>query len=448
MRSNYWRAMRARWTAVLPILVVCGIGEGTAAETPAVVAKAALPAHRVVLRVSQKTLSSLVDTKDVDRQVDVRDVILGTSIAGRAHVVGKPAVALMDSPEQATFKLVLNGTVHSRTTGYNGPAIIYSRSVTTFTATKQIVFEPGKGFHGLPSQVTARTQVFVEGIASTRRGLIGGIVRRRAAKMEAQRHGEATEIARQKAEWRIAETFDRSSEQRLARLNVVADFRSAATAALRAAGNGEPKYVCCTTPQYLQIASSFGEGDAAIELPVSAITDADGVPIEIWVHDSLVGDKIAAGLDLIKARVQANDFLNALLATAKLAGGNTDLAGQARALTGEQQVRVEKVGQWRVIQVEMPGTQSLPIATAHTPRPAVKPPTATLLAAAKTPAATVGTAGHRIWTSGQYTADAEFLSLDGNIVRLRRVTGINTSIPMEKLSPGDQEWIRAYLARK
>jgi hypothetical protein len=37
--------------------------------------------------------------------------------------------------------------------------------------------------------------------------LIGRIVRRRAAKVEAARHAEATEIARQKAERRIADAL-------------------------------------------------------------------------------------------------------------------------------------------------------------------------------------------------------------------------------------------------
>jgi hypothetical protein len=55
-------------------------------------------------------------------------------------------------------------------------------------------------------------------------------------------------------------------------------------------------------------------------------------------------------------------------------------------------------------------------------------------------------ANRRIWTSGNFTAHAEFLSLEGNVVRLRRPTGIRTSIPLEKLSLADRNWIKNHLS--
>jgi len=445
-----WNSSRTTTTAALflSFSAISTAGEGP--NSP----RQALPSHRVVLRVSERMLGSLLDNKDVDRQVDVRDVILGTSISGTARVTGKPDVTLADSPDQATFQIVLNGTAHSRTTGYNGPAIIHSRSVTTFTATKQIVFDPGKGFYGLPSKVTARTQVFVEGIGSTRGGLFGRIVRRRAAKEEAARHAEATEIARQKAERRIAEAFDRNSEKRLVKLNWVADFRSRAAAALRATGSGEPKYACCTTPHYLQIASSFSESDSPIELPTGAVADAQGAPIQIWFHESLVSEQFAAGFDLLKARAKASDFLNAFSVATQLIAGSTDVRSQVRSLVGEEQISMQKVGEWRVVQLDMTLEGSRPIAQVNSQRPNsqrpnLSPPrTAPLVAERSTIAPAVASPGPRIWTSGQFTADAEFLALEGNIVRLRRVSGITASIPIEKLSAVDQTWIKAHLAGK
>jgi hypothetical protein len=237
-----------------------------------------LPEHRVVLRVSDRLLNSMMDNAAIDRQTDVCEVILGTSIYGKARVQGKPDVQLVPSADDATFHITLEGTIHSQTIGYNGPVIVRSRSVTTFTATRPVVFEPGKGFYGLPSQVSAHTESFVEGISSTRRGLIGRMITRRARKIEAAQHAEATEIARQKAEARIKSGFDRNSEQRLARLNKVADFRTLATAALRARGGVEPRYACCTTPHYLQFTARFGDSGAAIELP--AAEGSEGAAIE------------------------------------------------------------------------------------------------------------------------------------------------------------------------
>ncbi len=83
-----------------------------------------LPDHRVVLRISEAMLNSLVNNKAFDRQIDVRDVILGTSIYGTVRIVGKPGIKLADSPDQATFHIIFDGTAYSQTTGYNGPAII------------------------------------------------------------------------------------------------------------------------------------------------------------------------------------------------------------------------------------------------------------------------------------------------------------------------------------
>src|SRR5436190_10311502 len=144
----------------------------------------ALPDHRIVFRVCDQLLNSLMDNAAIDRQTEVREVILGTSVVGTARVTGKPDVKLIPSVDDATFYITLEGTIHSRTTGYNGPAIIHSRSVTTFTASRPVVFEPGRGFYGLPSRVSARTESFVEGISSRRRGLVGRIVSRRAGKID------------------------------------------------------------------------------------------------------------------------------------------------------------------------------------------------------------------------------------------------------------------------
>jgi hypothetical protein len=52
----------------------------------------------------------------------------------------------------------------------------------------------------------------------------------------------------------------------------------------------------------------------------------------------------------------------------------------------------------------------------------------------------------RTWTSGKYTAEARFVSLDGDTVRLQRTSGVNTKIPFEKLSAEDQHWIRQYVS--
>ena len=369
MSAQFRGLTRGRGIATTALLFAWSISTQIAAEEEAPTnVRNDLPAHLVVFRVSERTLNSLIADQPVDRVADVRDSILGTAIYGKARIRGKLGLQLADHPEQATFQLTLTGQAHSRTTGYNGPVIIYSRSVTTFTATKQIVFEPGKGFHELPSQVTARTQTFVEGIGSTRCGLIGRIVRRRAARIAAQRHAEATEIARQKAERRIAVTFDRISQERLARLNRVASFRALTATALLPARDGEPTYACCTTPYYLQIASSFNGRESPIELPVTDTADLRGAPIQIWFHESLVGDRVAAALDLLQAQISASEFLKIVSTTMRVIGSSDEFSSQSGSSTADPTVRIRKAGDWRIIEVEMPTDDSRAGTSEFSPR--------------------------------------------------------------------------------
>jgi hypothetical protein len=293
-----------------------------------------------------------------------------------------------------------------------------------------VVFEPGKGFYGLPSQVSAHTETFVEGISSTRRGLIGRMITRRARKIESAQHAEATEIARQKAEARIKSGFDRSSEQRLARLNKVADFRTLATAALRARGGVEPRYACCTTSHYLQFAARFGDSGAAIELPKAH--GSDGSDIEIWVHESLLGNPPFPDPDGIAPETDSGSVQRPFANIAEYLK-NSAIGAETFQSMVSNRLRVTKAEDWTVFHVDM---AALPKAV----------PSIAVASKRSTPTESDPVAANRrIWTSGGFTADAEFLSLDGDIVRLRRPTGIRTSIPLEKLSLADRNWIKNSL---
>jgi hypothetical protein len=318
-----------------------------------------------VLRLSGELLNSLME-QGFQRDTEVRDNILGTEIFGTARIVASPCVRLHECPDQATFQVVVAGTAWSRSTGYNGPAILHNRSVTNFTATRQVVFDPGRGFYALPPKVEARTQTYLDGVGSTRRGLVGRIVRRRANQVAAARHDEAQEIARQKAEQRIAAAFDRHVAERLARLNRAADFRALAVAALRPSGSTEVKYVCCSTPHYLQVATNFADGGPEIELPVKGPASEAAAPIEVWIHKSLVGDKLALALSLLHSRARVGELAVALSAAARAierhAGRHTALS----TLTQESPVRVRPVQDWYVIEVEL--TREATLAFVSTPR--------------------------------------------------------------------------------
>lgn len=412
------------------------------------------PDHRIVLRVSSAMLNSVMDGRDdVNRETDVREEILGTTIIGKAHTTGTPVVKLVESQDRAKFQIILNGTAVSRTTGYNGPAIVTSRSVTNFIATKVVVFEPGKGFWGQPVKVTARTQTTIQNIDSTRGGIIGRIIRRRAASIEASQHSQVEQIAARRAERRIQLAFEKTSAVRLAKLNEMADVPALAGATGHSAS--ETKYVCCTTPHYFQIATSFGDSGEPMELPKYDPANPANAPIELWVHDTLIGEQIANGIDLLAKQAENNKLALTVSVVAKfLTADKSDLIP---AIFGKQTLNVHRVGRWRVAKMEIPApdlaqmVQVLrPMTDAKIAGREVKPEVKTLPGNAGEKGApgrnaTLASAV-RTWTSGRYTALARFISLDGETVKLQRNTGVNTQIKFEKLSPADQAWIKQYLA--
>src|SRR6185436_11654742 len=117
-----------------------------------------------------------------------------------------------------------------------------------------------------------------------------------------------------------------------------------------ATGSGQPKYACSTTPHYLQIATSFGEGGSAIVLPASEAPDSSWAPIEVWVHESLIHDRIAAAADLFKTQVEAGRLMNALSALPGMFGGIAAVGGQSDSPVEEQRIRLRTAGEWQVIE--------------------------------------------------------------------------------------------------
>jgi hypothetical protein len=254
----------------------------------------------VVLRLTPEAFAPIVD-RDVDETRSVQDVILNTPVSGSARTTGKPQVDLVDDDKSASFVLTLKGTTVSRTVGQNGPAIIRSRSETDFTATKRVVYEPGKGFVAEPAKIDARTRIITEGLGSTRPGIRGRIVQRRAAPQVAANRPAAEEIVRQKAMRRVSATFDRQLGERLDRLNRMIDMRVAIGFVL--GGDTEPRYSFCTRNGCVQIVASTGaEEDSAATVELPQLDKP--APVQIWVHESMVGDNLALLLkqfDLVRS---------------------------------------------------------------------------------------------------------------------------------------------------
>lgn len=447
------------------------------------------PEHPIVMRISSEVLNNFVDSKEIERQVGVQDNILGTSVFGTARVHGTPSIKLESSPDKAKFWITLNGTVNSTTTGYNGPAIIYSRSFTNFLATRLVTFEPGKGFTGAPAQVAASTRTIIDGFGSTRGGLIGRIVRRRASRIEAGQHDMVQEIVRQRIAGRLRNSFHQQSDQRLAKMNEAVELRKTAQAGGVPVLGRDVNWFCSTTPQYLQFATQVGTG-APLNLPLYSPDNPQSAPIEIWVHDSLLGPHLSAGLELIKLQTERSRLGLTVAMAMQLLTMNSKESGQLPNLLAEKAIQLHKVDDWRVAKLEMPAkdvaqvvqvlrpelspggstvrtaaskpTAPRPSAVAAQPKPTARrtayaqqqpanPQQHTVLkpvpvAARPKIAHTNPSNEARTWTSGKYTAEARFVSLDGDTVRLVRTTGVNTKIRFDQLSSVDQQWIQQYVS--
>ena len=132
----------------------------------------------------------------------------------------------MPSSDRACFNAEFNGAIYCRTVGRNQGVTVHSHSITRFTANKEIVFEPGKGFSALPTKITANTQCFTDGIDPGRGGLIGRIIERRAAEQVAAERPQVAAIIRQKAIQRINARFDEFISEELAQLNSLVEIQT------------------------------------------------------------------------------------------------------------------------------------------------------------------------------------------------------------------------------
>jgi hypothetical protein len=100
-----------------------------------------------------------------------------------------------------------------------------------------------------------------------------------------------------------------------------------------------------------------------------------------------------------------------------------------------------------------PTTETVPVETAQTPE---VPPEPVPEPSAPTPAPTAqqpppadqkqSTAAEiRTWTdkTGNFSTDASFGGMAGGVVTLHKTDGTTTKIPIDQLSPADQDWIAA-----
>ena len=188
-----------------PMIVLTALN-ARAAE-PVAPANSAVP--NLVGQVSQRLLSHLVNTP-VENTTNITDNILGTSVRGSVKTQGQIFPLLVPSANQGVLQLRFSGTSRSPgLVGQNGPATIYSSSVTNSNMWKTVLFDE-KGIRHLPTDGQAQTRVNINGV-SANRPLVELIARRRANGSR----GQAQAITSAKTKGRLKQEIDRGAKEPL-----------------------------------------------------------------------------------------------------------------------------------------------------------------------------------------------------------------------------------------
>ena len=150
----------------------------------------------------------------VDDNTTICDNILGTSISGTGHTVGRTTGELVPDPNLGVINALLIATTYSNTVGSHGPVCIYSTGTTCIRACKRIWVNEN-GVFSCPATSSAVTQTCINDIQANR-----AIIERAAWKRAGQQKSTAECIASQHAEARAnkrvddqaAETLDKAQQ--------------------------------------------------------------------------------------------------------------------------------------------------------------------------------------------------------------------------------------------
>jgi hypothetical protein len=168
------------------------------------------------VRVSREYLSERFE-KSVDRTKPLVDLILGTRIHGKSQTIGNTRLLLVPSGDSFQADIEFVGTVHSKSRGENGPAILHLESESTFRATKRIMLD-NVGLSAAPAHAVAKTHVHTRGIQSRHPGIMGELVKRIARRRIAKTHSQANAIASDHTAKTVAGDLDRGVAKALAAL--------------------------------------------------------------------------------------------------------------------------------------------------------------------------------------------------------------------------------------
>jgi len=269
---------------LLTSLTVTNAQEKAVSSAPS----AARPEFPLMVRIDDKALDPL-RAKDVRQRGHVDRIVLGTRAVGTSETRGAMNVNIIPDRDDAAFIIRFHGETRTRTTGSNGPAIIRSRTATEFDCARLVVFEPRIGLVAGKSTSAARTSLVFDGFDTDRR-----LGRRLITRIAEQRANEQFEVARAIAqrdnEAEVRQAFDQRLDQQLAAINQQLNIARYVNALFGPAS--KPHLATRTCEDCILI--GIGNEESPSRLVTYPPEREKSAPIEIWVHNSLFGERMAS----------------------------------------------------------------------------------------------------------------------------------------------------------
>src|SRR5205085_10466247 len=186
-----------------------------------------------------------------------------------------------------------------------------------------------------------------DGITATRGGVIGRVIQRRAAREIAEQQSQLTAVARERATQRIAAALEARMGDQLVRLNRAMDLRTVFVDLERP--TGRLRIACCTTAHAILIVTGRAERPSITSFPLFTDLEEAASPIEIWIHDSLVPEKVGEAIKTIFSNPEQSAIVNALALLPGTFG--KDAAAAIAAFASENHVSLERIGDWFVLDI-------------------------------------------------------------------------------------------------
>ncbi len=243
----------------------------------------------------------------------VRTVILGTPVTGTSQTSGIIHVKSSANDEAASFKVHFVGTVRTRTVGISGPARVYSHSSTNFSVVRQLSFSPLSGFTAFESQYQGDTRLVTDDVQSTLPRLRGRIVRRIGWRKVGESKAITQRIAWQRTHDEICHAFDCKVNEQVASLNKQLNVAGYVRGML---GDSQIDVQVCSTDDCIQFAlgrvSDVKETAEKVQ-PPAAMKHELKVPLEIWVHRSVIDSRLPAAAEALSVVPQSTNMVTATL---------------------------------------------------------------------------------------------------------------------------------------